>query len=608
MRKLRTMVLMFIFILFIQAQAYAFWTDESGNYKMIGKAKSQATWRTEDVPVNNPIPIEKGDLISQRNLLLAEFSGDFGDIGGGFKSKCFLQGRAFYDGAYDYGAKILTTDGDYYDVNNPDRLYNQKWKEQTGDYQNQRRYYTYDNRDQINNLKWDVDLYMAYVDFMKGAAFCRLGRQVMAWGEMSTLRILEGQNPLDTSSLAVDLLERRIPLWMARANYAFAYVGPFDSMSFEGYYVPGKIDNTYEEPMIDGSPILPSIGRDTVDDYSNPFSMASLKLNMNQVNSDIDSDRYGLKAGFVFQGLNLNLVYYRMYSDIPVAVINSDALEPVVIYDITTVNPKNPMGSILGGQLLEVDLTRSNVDVYGGSFNYQMQAINTVFRGEFAYFSQVPFMTPGKLSDMVTAFNDKITIYFDGQPHDVVWFLNTFYKKDIENIDNMILPFSTGEVEKYDVLKYGIGIDKFYNFGWLEPKKHIPVISEIIPSDDVMFKFEYVGNKILGWKENHLLEPWYEPWDDDFDGQFDTVYYPEYSNTFILITRLSYLTANLAPQLVVMYELEPKCLVFIPSVAYTYGNWDFEVNYFSSGANNYSGTLGMMDQRDEFSIMATYNF
>jgi len=209
---------------------------------------------------------------------------------------------------------------------------------------------------------------------------------------------------------------------------------------------------------------------------------------------------------------------------------------------------------------------------------------------------------------MVDQFNPKITIYFDGQPHDVVWFLNTFYKKDLENIDKMILPFSTGEVEKYDVIKYGIGIDKFYNFSWLAPKKHIPVISDIIPSDDVMFKLEYVGSKILGWKKDHLLEPWYEPWDDDFDGQFDVVYYPEYSNTFILITRLSYLTANLTPQLVVMYELEPKSLVFIPSVAYTYRNWEFEIDFFYSGANNYSGTLGMMDRRDELSIMVTYNF
>jgi hypothetical protein len=217
-------------------------------------------------------------------------------------------------------------------------------------------------------------------------------------------------------------------------------------------------------------------------------------------------------------------------------------------------------------------------------------------------------MTPGKLSDMVDQFNPKITIYYDGQPHDVVWFLNTFYAQELANIDKMVLPFSTGEVEKYDQMKYGIGIDKFVNFGRFIPKTHVPVISELIPSDDVMFKFEYVGSKIIGYKENHLLEPWYEPWDDNQDGQFDTVYYPEYSNTFILITRLSYLSANLAPQLVLMYEVEPKAFVFLPSIAYTYRNWEFEIDYFNTSANNYSGTLGMMDQRDELSIMVTYSF
>ena len=609
MRILKTALQICVFMLVFSNQAFALWTNEGGNMKVIGKMKAQATWRVEDTPVNNPIPIEKGNLISQRNLLLGEYTGDFGDIGAGFKSKCFLQGRAFYDGAYDYGAKILTTDGEPF---NPDTDNVAKWKQENPDYAEVRRYYTYDNRDQINSLKWDVDLYMAYLDLMRGGAFLRAGRQVLVWGEMSTLRILDGTNPLDTSSLAVDILERHIPLWMARANYAMAYVGPFDSLSLEGYIIPGKIDNTYEEKMIDGSPILPTIGRDTIDDYKDPFSMASLKRNMNQVDSDIDSNRFGIKLGSVFKGINLNLVYYREYSEIPVAWINPDALNPITVY-MGNINPGNPMSSILGGQLLEVDLTRNEVDVYGGSFNYQMEAINTVFRGEVAYFQQVPFMTPGKVSQLINSFGPKVDVWTGtgpdnpGEQKDLAWLLS-FYDQQFETIDKMILPFSTSEVEKYDQIKYGIGIDKNYNFGWLSPKNHVPVISDIVPTDDVMFKFEYIGSKILGWKKDHLLEPWYEPWDDDRNGEFDTVYYPEYSNTFILITRLSYLNGNLIPMLVIMYELEPKSITFIPSVAYSYKNWDFEANFFISGSNNYTGTLGMMDKRDEFTLSVTYNF
>ena len=598
-----------VLLMIIHAQAFAFWTSDSGKMNLIGKVKSQATWRAEDAPVNNPIPIEKGDLIAQRNLLLAEYSGDFGDIGAGFKSKAYVQGRIFYDGAWDYGAKILTTDGGPFD---PDTDNVAKWKQDNPDYEEVRRFYTYDNRDQINKLKWDYDLYMAYVDLLKGGAFLRAGRQVMAWGEMSTLRVLEGTNPLDTSSLAVDLLERRIPLWMLRANYAWAYVGPFDSLSLEGYYINGKIDNTYEVPMIDGSPIFPSIGRSTIDDYVDPFSMASLQRNMNQVNSDIDTDRFGFKLGSVFKGINLNLVYYRMYSDTPVPWINPDSLQPITVY-MGSINPNNPMSSILGGQKLEVDLTRDNVNVYGGSFNYQWSAIDTVFRGEFAYFEQVPFMTPGKVLDLLKSFGPKVDVWTGSGPDDpgqqknLAWLL-AFYAKDLGNIDKMILPFSTSEVEKYDQLKYGLGIDKFYNFSWMAPKNYVPVISDIVPSDDVMFKFEYVGSKILGWKKDHLLEPWYEPWDDNQDGQFDEVYWPEYSNTFILISRLSYLNGNLIPQLVIMYEYEPKSITFIPSITYSYKNWDFEFDYFISQANNYTGTLGMMDQRDEISINITYSF
>jgi hypothetical protein len=222
-------------------------------------------------------------------------------------------------------------------------------------------------------------------------------------------------------------------------------------------------------------------------------------------------------------------------------------------------------------------------------------------------------MTPGKVSQLINSFGPKVDVWTGtgpdnkGNQKNLAWLL-AFYAKEFGTIDKMILPFATSEVEKLDQIKYGIGIDKWYNFGWMAPKEYIPVISDIIPVDDVMFKLEYIGSKILGWKENYLLEPWYEPWDDDYDGQFDPVYYPEYSNTFVLITRLSYLKGTLTPQIVFMYEIEPSSITFIPSIAYSYKDWDFEVNFFISGANDYSGTLGMMDLRDEFTMSVTYNF
>jgi len=543
--------------------AHALWTGADGKIKAIGKIKAQATWRMEDAPPNNPIPIEAGDMISQRNLLMLEWKHDVGKLVGDLKSEYYLQGRAYYDGVWDYGPKEFSDD-------------------------EFRHEYTFDNRDQINDLKKGVDLYIAYVDLVYGHFFARTGRQVMAWGEMSTIRILDGTNPMNTSSLAVDMSERRIPLWMLRANYATEFVGPFDSLSLEGYYIPGKIDNTYEEDMIDGSAILPTIGRDTQADLANPFSMASLKKVINQEESDIDEDRFGLRFGMLSHGLDLNFCYYRMYSEVPVPYLNAGALKDIYL-DSSQIDFTHIMQSILGDQKLVVELTRDTVDVFGLSFNTNLTSIDTIMRGEAAYFKDVPKMTPGKFTDVIAAFAPKIHIAGLGGIEDLI---GDFPLGDIAKMD---LSFTTGEIAKFDVVKYGIGFDKFQKIPFLGP-------------DDYMFTVEYVGSKILDYKRKTIMSPWYAPWDDNQDGQYDTVWEKEYSNTFILITQTRFLNGNLTPMLVAMYEVEPQALVLIPSFVYEWKNFQFEVSYFLTESKEYTGTLGMLDKRDEFTVNITWNF
>jgi hypothetical protein len=159
----------------------------------------------------------------------------------------------------------------------------------------------------------------------------------------------------------------------------------------------------------------------------------------------------------------------------------------------------------------------------------------------------------------------------------------------------MVLPFTAGEIPKYDVVKYGIGLDK-----WVK----VSAISK----EDILLTFEYVGSKTLDYKRHAIIQPWYAPWDDDHDGQYDTVWEPEYSNTFILIGRTNYLNGNLVPQMVSMYEVEPQALVLLPSVKYSWKKLDFELSYFFTVANGYEGTLGMLQDRDEVSFSITYNF
>ncbi len=538
---------------------------KEGKWNLIGKFKTEATIRTVDTPDNNSIPIKAGDMVSQRNLMFIEFRHDLGDVFSWLEAGYFLQGRFYYDSAWDTGPDVLK-------------------------YDPTRQYYLYDNRDQINDLKWDADLFSGYLDLTTEQAFARIGRQVLSWGEMSTLRILDGINPTDNSSLAVDLLERRIPLFMVRTTITRDNLGPFSEVSLEGYYVPGAVDNTYGEDIIDGSPIITPMGRYTLEDISDcsdPLNLGKLQQNIEQVKDGIDEDRFGIKLGGLWGGLEMNLAYYRTYSDIPVPFINMESFQPIYLSmaDVFGIDICDPIKSILQGQKLDVLLAIDKVDVYGGSFNYYWRAIETVVRGEIALFKNMPKMTSGSIRDMIGGMGSQV---YMPPPFDFITFGDILSGISLGDLEDEVLPFSSGEISRYDVWKYGIGFDKFMKVPYLNREEFVILL-------------EYVGTKIVGYDENTILYPWQEP-------NGDPVYEPEWTNTFIFITTTNYFNGNLAPRLVAMFEVESKALSLIPSVKYEWRATEFEVSYFHTISDSYRGRMGMLESRNEISFRFTWNF
>ncbi len=533
--------------------------QKEGKWKLIGKARLEATVRTTDTPDNNPIPIESGDLISQRNLLFVEWKHDLGELVPRVSLGYYLQGRFFYDGAWDYGPRVLSDD-------------------------DTRRRYGFDNRGQIDHLKWDADLFMGYLDVTSGPFFCRIGRQITSWGEMSTLRVLDGTNPTDNSTLAIDLLERLVPLFMVRGNVNFDYVGPFSSVSLQGYYIPGAVDNRNGEDMIDGSPIYPPIGRYTPGDV-----FSTLTTLARQVQDDIRKDRFGAKLGLMWGGLNLNLAYYRRYSETPVPLLDLASFRPVYVQvpkpyllNLVKLLKEDPLGTLLGHQKFNVILKLEPVDVFGGSFNYHWELIDTVLRAEIAYYRDVPKMTPGNINEVARGLAHKIHI--NGQSLGPL----------ISGIDlnpmlgDTALPFTTGEIATFDTWNWGIGLDKFMK---------LPYVS----TQDVTLIAEYIGRKTLGYRDRYILQPWQGP-------NGETLYEPEYSNTFVFIAQTNYLNGNLTPQLVILYEVEPKAISLIPSIHYEWRQLALDVNYQFTSSDSYRGTLGMLESRDQVQVSLTYNF
>ena len=543
---------------------------KNGKWSLLGRLKLEATFRTADTPVNNPIPITAGDLVTQRNLLFLEWRHDVGHLASWLNFNYFLQFRFFYDSAWDVGPDVLKDD-------------------------ETRRFYRFENRDQINDEKWDADLFLGYFDLTGGPVFLRVGRQVMSWGEMTTLRILDNINPTDNTSLAVDLLERLVPLFMVRTNLAFEYVGPFSSISLEGYYIPGKIDNTNGEPIIDGSPIIPPVGRCTlpeVEDCSDPLSLCKLKEVITQKEDDFDGDRYGVRLGLMLGGLETNFAYYRAYSDIPVPSIDIAGFQPFTIgaehlWAILADGFCDPIGTLLEvqGQKLDVILKIDKVDVYGGSFNYNWAWIDTVIRGEFALFKNVPKMTPGTVREMIEGLGSKVSL---PPPFNNFTLADILGNIDLGDLEDEILPFTSGQLTTFDELKYGLGLDK-----WMK----VPHVSR----EDFIFIFEYVGKHILGYEENTILQPWRGPNDE-------VIWEPEWSNTFLFIMMTNYLNGNLSPRLVTMYEIEPSALSFIPSIEYDWRTLTFGISYFHTFSNTYEGRLGMLESRNEISFQFIWSF
>lgn len=81
-----------------------------------------------------------------------------------------------------------------------------------------------------------------YFNITKGPLFLRIGRQNLSWGEADAFRLLDQINPLDNGfgGFTTALDERRIPLFMLRAQWNFGRVGPIQDLTLEGFVSPDQ--------------------------------------------------------------------------------------------------------------------------------------------------------------------------------------------------------------------------------------------------------------------------------------------------------------------------------------------------------------------------------
>jgi hypothetical protein len=313
--------------------------DGDRTLELIGKAQTRASIRMNDSEGYTFPDVSVGNLVQHRNLLYLELNHDLEKLQGeldllrplerlGVKMKYHLVGRFMYEGVYDYGPEA------FQDVADADK-------------------------ENIDSFKQSYDLWECYVDLYRGPWFFRLGKQNLAWGETDVFRLLDQINPLDNTygGPFEDLDDRRIPLWMLRGSYNFGILGPVDSLTLEGFWVPG-----FWDPRV--SPLAPYGTA-----YSPPLPALPPPLQQRIMYPDKEgsNSRWGVRLMGVLGGMNLSVAHYKTFMDLPTPLF---VVEP---------DPP-PIGSPY--QELHFD----DIQITGAALNYWESMTDTVIRAEVAWF------------------------------------------------------------------------------------------------------------------------------------------------------------------------------------------------------------------------------
>jgi hypothetical protein len=245
----------------VQSTARAYFLDEQRRFDVRVRAYSQWSVLAQSAdrqgcpdPARCPPQYSAGDLAQIRNFYNPEFDAKLTDFTTWMGETTGLSAImpddfrfrfawwGFYDGLYDsddwagspWNARRRDMKARFSQSDEPGQesfVFDDEFKDPQK---------IYAKRNRINEL---------YVDWNKGPAFFRIGRQAISWGEADTIALLDVQNPFDLTLGAPgffqDTDEARIPLWTARGTFKLIdSMGPLSSTFLDTYVVPGVWDTT----------------------------------------------------------------------------------------------------------------------------------------------------------------------------------------------------------------------------------------------------------------------------------------------------------------------------------------------------------------------------
>ena len=228
--------------------------------------------------------------------------------------------------------------------------------------------------------------------------FLRVGKQQVVWGRTDLFRVLDVINPVDYSRQNIydELEDIRIPQWIASAEYRWGATSIFEDLNVQLVWnfdefrpsdlgqggTPYSIldagsfframNNCWENgcTVSNFAPLPPAVG-DTPSLVAADFGPGVIGIR--DVNLPDGHDQGGIKLEGVYNSVGFSLNYYHFYQQLP-----------VLRGDIESMNAFT--GEVADWDyLIAFDIDFPEVDLYGGSLDFYIDPIKTVFRVEATY-------------------------------------------------------------------------------------------------------------------------------------------------------------------------------------------------------------------------------
>jgi len=241
----------------------------------------------------------------------------------------------------------------------------------------------------------------------------RVGKQQVVWGRTDLFRVLDVINPVDFSrnNIYDELEDIRIPMWILTAEYRLGGTGVFDDLNFQLVWNWDKFrpDNLGQggtpNAILDAGSFFRGMKNCwdngcTVSNFANGtiatnFPAGVLGIRQAQMRSwSLKNTQIGGRIEGVFKSVGFSLNYMNYISQLP--SLHGGSAGPAAINPFALLTgpdcitaPDCPFPADFGAAprpyLIAFDITFPRINLFGGSMDFYVDPIKTVFRLEAAY-------------------------------------------------------------------------------------------------------------------------------------------------------------------------------------------------------------------------------